>query len=181
MLLVVDFQETLFEKCLQRDEVERKAVKLIRAARLLGLPIVVTEQYPKGLGPTSPGIAEALASFEAIPKTSFSCTREIAVEAAFEKANRRNIILCGIEAHICIYQTARDLVDQGQPVQVPGDAVTSRAEFDLHVALGRMRSEGVIVSSTEMIIYELLRCSGTEDFKKLLPLLKDGVSPDGVS
>lgn len=173
VLAVIDFQETLFEKCRHRKEVEKKAVKLIRAARLLDLAIIVTEQYPKGLGPTSRKIAEALGPFEPLSKTRFSCMGDEAFLTRLEEGKWDHVICCGIEAHICIFQTARDLVASGRRVLVAADGITSRGKIDVEVALARMREEGAIVSSTEMIIYDLLGGSGTEEFKKLLPLLKE--------
>lgn len=172
LLLVIDIQETLFKVCLDRERVERNAVKLIEAAKALGLPVIATEQYPKGLGPTSDAIAKALGPVERTPKTSFSCFGEPGLGERLEKTGRDQVIVCGIEAHICVYQTARDLAARGRPVHVAGDAITSRGEFDFRVALDRMREEGIKVSSTEMIIYDLLGRSGTEEFQRLLPLLK---------
>ncbi|MCZ6690043.1 MAG: hydrolase [Planctomycetota bacterium] len=173
VLLVIDMQETIFRRCLERQDVEKNAVKLIKAANALGLPILVTEQYPEGLGGTSEGIAAALGEFQPIPKRSFSSLGEPEFEDRLRATGRDTVIICGIEAHICVYQTGRDLTTSGKQVHVAGDAITSRGKFDLEVAVDRMRREGVTLSSTELIIYELLGSSGTDEFKRLLPLLKE--------
>jgi nicotinamidase-related amidase len=172
LLLVVDFQETLFRKCVDREEVERKAVFLIRCLRELGVPVIVTEQYPKGLGPTSEGIADALGEFDAMSKTRFSCLEDDGIRERVAATGQKDIILCGIEAHICVYQTARDLLESGSRVHVAADAVSSRGARDMEVATGRMREEGARIVTAEMIVYDLLGGAGTEEFKRLLPLLK---------
>jgi nicotinamidase-related amidase len=172
LLLVVDFQEILFRKCVDRDAVERKAVFLIRCLREMGVPVIVTEQYPKGLGPTSEGIAVALGEFDPMSKTRFSCLGDEGIRGRVEATGRKDIILCGIETHICIYQTARDLLGSGARVHVAVDAVSCRDERDMEVAVQRMREEGARIGTTEMIVYDLLGGAGTEEFRRLLPLLK---------
>ena len=173
LLLVIDMQEKILRKCLDHKWIELNASKLIRACRGLDIPILVTEQYPRGLGPTSHAVAAALGSYRAVPKTCFSCLEEPSVAQAIEKEGRSQIIVCGIEAHICVYQTARAIVDSGRTPHVVGDAVTARGEFDLEVALRRMGDEGAVVTSTELVIYDLLGDAGNPDFKGLLPLLKE--------
>lgn len=172
-LLVVDMQDSIFRHCIDRDRVERSAVKLIRACRELGLPILVTEQYPDGLGPTTEAVAAALGPHPAVPKTCFSGLGEARIERLIEESGRRQVILCGIEAHICIYQTGRDLLASDREVHLAADAVASRTPLDRRVGIRRLQDEGAVLTTSEMAIYDLLGDAGTAAFRRLLPILRD--------
>lgn len=173
LLVVVDVQTKLADTMDRKERVVRNIGKLIRVAKELQLPIVVTEQYPKGLGKTLPELESLLIDAEPIEKVTFSCCMEERFINALAIENRRNILITGMEAHICVMQTALDLLNREYTAGIVQDAVCSYNQNDMDIAMMRMRGSGVLMTTTEMIIYELLRTAGTEEFKKLLPILKD--------
>src|SRR5664279_2584700 len=148
---------------------------LIRLAKILSIPVMVTTQYVKGLGPTVPEIASLLEDAPAIDKLQFSCFGSDQFRSRLKSlpGNRNTALLCGMEAHICVMQTALGALNEGYLVHVASDAVGSRAESNWRIGLDRMKAAGAVISSAEMMMYELLRCSGTAQFKELLPYLKD--------
>jgi nicotinamidase-related amidase len=174
LLVVVDIQEKLLPPIFEKDRLVRNSQLLIRLARILNLPIVATTQYAKGLGNTVPEIASLLPASEAIDKLEFSCFGSDVFCSQLKRlpGNRNTVLLCGMESHICVTQTALGALRQGYLVHVASDAVSSRTEWNWKIGLERMRAAGAIISSTEMIIYELLRRSGSAAFKELLPYLK---------
>lgn len=172
-LLVVDIQERL-AAAMDPSDLERvvKNTKiLIETARRLGLPIVVSQQYPKGLGPTLPAIEDALAG---APKLHRFDKLEFSAAAApeFPKIDRDQWIVCGMEAHVCVYQTARGLVARNYDVHVALDAICSRSDANWHVARGLLDRTRAIPTSTETIVFDLLERAGTDDFKALSKLVK---------
>jgi nicotinamidase-related amidase len=172
-LLVIDIQERL-AAAMDESDLERvvKNTKiLIETARRLGLPIVVSQQYPKGLGPTLPAIEDALAG---APKLHRFDKLEFSAAAApeFPKIDRDQWIVCGMEAHVCVYQTARGLVTRGHDVHVALDAICSRTEANWNVARGLLERTRAIPSSTETIVFDLLERAGSDDFKALSKLVK---------
>lgn len=174
MLLVVDLQERLLPIIHEHEVVVARSAVMIRAARTLGLPIVWTEQYRKGLGPTVEPIVEALAgAAEPLEKLSFGCFGDPAVLAAARATGREQLVICGIEAHVCVLQTALHGLELGWQVFVPHDGVGSRRPADRDAALDRMTQAGVVPASVEMLIMEALGVAGGETFKAILPLLKD--------
>lgn len=171
LLLVVDIQERLLPVIFECERVVKHSEMLIRAARQLGLPIIVTEQNTERLGPTVPAIREVLGGSEVIGKMLFSaCTEE--TWRAIYATGRRTALVCGIEAHVCMLQTVLDLRERGFTVFVPRDATSSRLESNWQLGWERMRHTGVVPTSTESAVFELLREAGTPDFKALLPFLK---------
>lgn len=174
VLVVVDIQEKLLPPIFEKERLVRNAQLLIRLARILNMPIVATTQYSKGLGNTVPEIAALLPAPEAIDKLEFSCFGSDAFCAQMKglPGNRTTVLLCGMESHICVMQTALGALREGYLVHVASDAVSSRTEWNWKIGLERMRAAGAIISSTEMMIYELLRRSGGNAFKELLPHLK---------
>ncbi len=174
VLLVVDIQEKLLPPIFEKDRLVRNSQLLIRLARILNLPVVATTQYAKGLGNTVPEVASLLPASEAIDKLEFSCFGSDVFCSQLKRlpGNRNTVLLCGMESHICVTQTALGALRQGYLVHVASDAVSSRTEWNWKIGLDRMRAAGAIISSTEMIIYELLRRSGSAAFKDLLPYLK---------
>ena len=174
LLLVVDVQERLLPAMFEAERVARYGVLLARAARRLDIPVVVTEQYPEKLGPTVAPLREAMGEFMPIAKMLFSaCTDETMRNLnALREGGRTSVLLCGLETHVCVTQTALDLREAGFTVFVPADAVSSRYESDKKAGLERMRGAGAILCSTEMAVFELLREAGTPDFKALLPFIK---------
>jgi nicotinamidase-related amidase len=172
LLLVVDIQEKFIPHIHEAERVVSGSVRMLRAANVLGLPVIVTEQYRKGLGTTVPQVLEAAASASVIEKMTFSCLGSESVRQAIDEAGARTVLLVGIEAHVCILQTAMDLLDLGLRPQVVADAVSSRRESDMLAALERMRQAGVVIATSEMTILELVRDASLPAFKAVLPLIK---------
>ncbi len=171
-LLVVDIQERLFPAITGKEAMLQNAVRLIRGAQLLKIPVFATEQYPKGIGVSVPEIAALLTSPPPIAKTTFSCCGAEGLLSCLKEKNIYDAILCGIEAHVCVCQTALDLLDNGFRVFVVADAIASRTVENHQLALARMRDAGVIVVSTEMLLFELLERAGSDEFKQILELVK---------
>ena len=180
VLLVVDVQERLAPAMPGGGEpVVKNVDRLLEGARLLGLPVVVTEQYPKGLGPTVAPLRERLATFTPPPvpleKTEFDATANAGIAARLEElraAGRTHAILTGMEAHICVYQTARGLVDRGWHVHVPFDACASRAPASADVARGLWERAGAVPTVTETVLFDLLGKAGGDTFKAVSALVR---------
>jgi nicotinamidase-related amidase len=173
-LIVVDIQEKLLPPIFQKEQLVRNSKLLIRAAGVLKIPALVTTQYAKGLGGTVPEIASLLPETEAIDKDLFSCFGSDAFCNLLKRlpGNRNTLLLCGMESHICVAQTALAALREGYLVHVASDAVSSRTEWNWKIGLERMRAAGAVISSTEMMIYELMRSSSSPAFKEMLPYLK---------
>lgn len=177
-LLVIDIQEKLLPPIFNRELLMRNAQLLVRLAGVLDLPVLVTTQYAKGLGQTVGELATALAALpvppRALDKSEFGCFANPQFCAATRAlpGKRTTLLLCGMEAHICVLQTALGALNQGYVVHVAADACGSRSEQNWSLGLERMRAAGVVISSTEMMIYELLGGSGSAAFKNMLPYLK---------
>jgi nicotinamidase-related amidase len=173
-LVVVDIQQKLLPPIFNKEALVKNSQLLIRLAKILGVPVMVTTQYSKGLGGTVPEIASLLTHVTAIDKLEFSCFGSDQFRSHLKAlpGSRNTVLLCGMEAHICVMQTALGALNEGYLVHVASDAVGARAESNWKIGLGRMKSAGAVISSTEMMMYELLRCSGTPAFKELLPYLK---------
>jgi nicotinamidase-related amidase len=173
-LVVVDIQSKLLPPIFRKEELLRNAQLLIRLATIQRIPVLLTTQYAKGLGPTVSQIADLLPETEPIDKQMFSCFGSDAFCAKLKRlpGNRNTVLLCGMEAHICVLQTALAALREGYLVHVASDAVSSRAEWNWRVGLDRMRDAGAVISSAEMMMYELLKSSGAPAFKELLPYLK---------
>jgi nicotinamidase-related amidase len=173
-LVVIDVQEKLLPPIFQRDQLVRNSQLLIRAAGILKIPALVSTQYAKGLGGTVAEVASLLAGAEEIDKTLFSCFGSDVFCSALKRlpGQRNTLLLCGMESHICVMQTALGALREGYLVHVASDAVSSRTEWNWKIGLERMRAAGAVISSTEMMIYELMRASSSAAFKELLPHLK---------
>ena len=167
VLLVVDIQERLAVAMAQRERVVANAGHLIAAARLLGVPVLLTEQYPRGLGPTVPELRAALEATTAIEKLTFDCCGEPSFAPALEQTGRATVIVCGMEAHICVLQTVLGLLANGMNVHVAADAVCSRDPENARTALGLLRDAGAVVSCTETVLFQLLGRAGTPEFKAI--------------
>jgi nicotinamidase-related amidase len=174
VLIVVDIQEKLLPPIFQKEQLVKNSQLLIRLAGILKIPALMTVQYAKGLGNTVPEIASLLPGTEPIDKQTFSCFGSDVFCSLLKRlpGNRNTVLLCGMESHICVTQTALGALREGYIVHVASDAVSSRTEWNWKVGLERMRAAGAVMSSTEMIIYELLRSSSAAAFKELLPYLK---------
>jgi nicotinamidase-related amidase len=173
-LLVIDIQEKLLPPIFEKEQLVRNAKLLIRAAGALKIPAIASTQYSKGLGGTVPEMASLLPESEAIDKDQFSCFGSEAFCGRLKRlpGNRNTLLLCGMEGHICVMQTALAALREGYLVHVASDAVSSRTEWNWKIGLDRMRASGAVISSTEMMIYELMRSSSSAAFKELLPHLK---------
>jgi nicotinamidase-related amidase len=173
-LLVVDIQEKLLPPIFQKEQLVRNSKLLIRAADALKIPAIMSTQYSRGLGKTVPEVASLLPQTEAIDKDQFSCFGSEVFCTLLKRlpGNRNTLLLCGMESHICVTQTALAALREGYLVHVPSDAVSSRTEWNWKIGLERMRAAGAVISSTEMMIYELMRSSSSPAFKALLPHLK---------
>jgi nicotinamidase-related amidase len=173
-LLVVDIQEKLLPPIFHREQLVRNAKLLIRMGSVLKIPAIVSTQYAKGLGGTVPEVASLLPETEAIDKSLFSCFGSDAFCTLLKRlpGSRNTLLLCGMESHICVMQTALAALREGYLVHVASDAVSSRTEWNWKIGLDRMRAAGAVISSTEMMIYELMRSSASEAFKEMLPHLK---------
>lgn len=175
-LLIVDVQDRLLPAMAAPEAVETRCLVLVKAAKLLGVPITVSEQYPKGLGRTVPALAAELGADAAVfEKLSFSCWQNMAMKDHFiahHETQRPLVILAGIEAHVCVLQTALDLAAAGFAVFAVADAMSSRAVSSEQLAHARMRQAGVSLINTEMAVFELLRKAGTPEFKALSALIR---------
>jgi nicotinamidase-related amidase len=173
-LVVVDIQEKLLPPIFNKESLVKNSQLLIRLAHILKMPVLVTTQYAKGLGGTVPEIAELVSDVAPIDKLEFSCFGKDTFCSAVKAlpGNRNTMLLCGMEAHICVMQTTLGALAQGYLVHIASDAVGSRAESNWQIGIKRMKSAGAVISSTEMMMYELLRQSGTAEFKELLKYIK---------
>ena len=172
-LLVIDIQEKLLPPIFRREHLVKNSQLLIRLASVLKIPTIATTQYAKGLGETVTEIRSILPR-EAIDKQAFSCFGSDAFCSVLKRlpGRRNTVLLCGMESHICVMQTALGALREGYLVHVASDAVSSRSEWNWKIGIERMRAAGAVISSTEMMIYELLRNSGTDAFKEMLKWLK---------
>lgn len=173
-LVVIDMQEKLLPAVLNREALVRNSRMLIRLAKILEIPVLLTTQYARGLGETVPEIAELLPGVRAIDKMEFGCFGREEFRTALRElpGPKTTVLLCGMESHVCVMQTALGALENGYMVHVASDAVSSRAELNWRLGLERMESAGCVISSTEMMMYELLRRSGTAQFKEMLPYIK---------
>ena len=172
-LVVIDIQEKLLPPIHENQRLVRNSRLLIRLANTLRLPVIVTTQYSKGLGQVVPEIASLLPDARPLDKLEFGCFGNGGFCSNIANLRNRNtLLLCGMETHICVLQTALGALAQGHRVHVAADAVGSRTELNWKLGLERMRDAGVVISSTEMMIYELLGKSGTAEFKEMLKHLK---------
>jgi nicotinamidase-related amidase len=174
--VVIDLQTQLLSAMQEpvRTTVEKNNNLLISSLKILGIPLVVTEQYPRGLGPTCEPIKENLADrYSPIEKVVFSCWREPGFHEKIIQLIPETVILTGIETHVCVLQTALDLLEQGYRVHIPVDATCSRYKQDWKSALNLLDSAGAVISSVETIVFQLLEKAGTPEFKAISPLIRD--------
>lgn len=167
-VVVVDAQEAFRPAVQEFERVVAEIARLIQGARVLGVPVIVTEQYPKGLGRTVREVAEHLDGVEPIEKVCFSA----AAADGFDLAGREQALVCGIEAHVCVSQTAHDLLGRGTEVHVARDGVTSRTVENRDVGLNKMERSGAVVTSVETALFELVGAAGSDEFKQIQGLVK---------
>ena len=175
-LLIIDVQEKLLPAMSDPERVVERCIRLVRAVRALDIPVTVSEQYPHGIGPTVSPLREALGnSGSVMDKVEFSCAKNDLLRERLHELRRRGrgqVVMGGIEAHVCVTQTAIDLEDQGFEAFVVADAVDSRAKSSRRLSLARLLKTGVDVVNSEMVLFEWLGKAGTPEFKELLGLVK---------
>jgi nicotinamidase-related amidase len=171
-LAIIDVQVKLMAVMSRRQRIVENSVKLIHLARLFNLPVIVTEHYPRMMGSTLPEIKEALHTYNPIEKMDFNCCAVEHFNNRLESADLETILLTGVETHICIFQTCMNLLEKGYNVHVPQDAVDSRTEENWHVGLELMKDAGAVITSTETIIFQILKRAGTKEFKEMLRIIK---------
>ncbi len=171
-LVVVDVQGKLARLMHDREGLYKNIRILIQAARSLDIPVIWCQQVPDALGPTVGEIAELLDGIEPVNKASFSCCGNEAFSSAVNVLDRNQVVVCGIETHVCVWQTAADLHRKGYEICVPADAVSSRSAANKQIALDRLRTEGVAVSCVEMILFEWLRTAEHEKFREVARLIR---------
>ena len=170
--VIIDVQQRLYPFIYDNDKLTDKLVRLIKGLNVLGIEIIVTEQYSKGLGNTIPEVQEALGLFNHIEKMSFSCCGINDFNITLKDKEKKNVIIAGIESHVCVLQTVIDLLEEDfQPILIE-DCVSSRNPNDKRIAVERMRQEGAIISTCESILFELLEFSGTDEFKAISKIVK---------
>ncbi|NPA48814.1 MAG: isochorismatase family protein [Thermodesulfobacteria bacterium] len=171
-LMVIDPQEKLMAVIHEAERVVKNISLLFHLAEEFKIPVIPTTQYVKGLGPYVEPLRELASRYQIFDKVEFSAFKNEAVREAALKLKRHKLILCGVETHICVYQTALSALLEGQEVIIAADATSSRTPANMNYGLGRLRDIGAAIYSTEMIVYELLERAGTPSFKALLPYLK---------
>lgn len=172
VLVIVDIQEKLAAAMSERTKVIDNCLHLIEAVKLLDVPVILNEQYPKGLGPTVGEIKEALRTYEPLEKITFSCCRGDYFPHSLTATGRKKIILAGMETHVCVLQTCIDLLREGYAVHVVSDAVCSRKKEDFKTAIEFMRDAGAVVTCTETVLFQLLEKAGTDAFKIISKRIK---------
>lgn len=172
MALLVDYQESLVQAVDQSEKLAKNSAILIEGLKLLNIPIIITQQYTKGLGMSSAFVYEAAGTEEYMDKVSFSCLGDQQIAAKVREFDRKNVIVCGIEAHICVLQTCIDLAEQRYRPILVLDCISSRKISDLKTAVSRAVQEGVTITTYEAILFELMQKAGGDTFKKISKLIK---------
>jgi nicotinamidase-related amidase len=172
ILVVVDVQEAFRPVVVDFEHVATNVATLVQGARVLGIPVLVSEQYPKGLGRTVPEVSRHLDGIEPIEKLCFSAAEDAEFAKRLSTSGRQQILLSGIESHVCVNQTADDLLRAGREVHVAQDAVSSRTEENRALGLHKMERAGAVITSVETALFELLRAAGTPEFKEIQKLVK---------
>ncbi|MFC1902057.1 hydrolase [Chloroflexota bacterium] len=171
-LVVIDIQDRMMRVMNDKERLLQNLQKLVKGMRVLEVPVILTEQYPAGLGPTLPELAQLLPDIRPIEKLSFSCWGEDRFRQELEALKRQQVIIAGIEAHVCVYQTAMDLSRLGYEVHVAADCVSSRETANKEVCLAQMSGAGISLTTTEMALFELLRVAQGDKFKQISNIVK---------
>ncbi len=165
VLVIIDIQERLARVMDEREKVIENVQHLLELSRLFNIPVVVTEQYPRGLGQTVDEIKECLPEYAPIEKITFSCCDESAFMEKIKAIGKKTLLVTGMETHICVLQTCLGLLDNGYNVHLISDAVTSRKQDDKTLAIETMREAGAVITCTETVLFQILKNAGTEEFK----------------
>ena len=171
VLLVIDIQEKIKSAMLNIEKVIENTSRLIKAANILEIPVIYTEQYPKGLGKTVESLKVLLDNAKGFEKVGFSCCIDTEFCNYLKSLNRKQVIICGIESHVCVCQTVHDLLADNYAPHIISDAVSSRAEENYKVALNKMNRSGAVISSVEIALFELIRGSNHPNFKEVQKLI----------
>lgn len=171
-LVIIDIQDRLAVTMKTKEEVINNCLHLIELSKMINMPIIVTEQYPKGLGQTVKEIREALPAYKPIEKLTFSCCEEPAFMNEIRHLKKRNIILAGMETHICVLQTCVGLLKEGFKVHLVQDGACSRAKKNWKTGVEFMRDAGAVITCTETVLFQLLKIAGTEEFKAVSKRIK---------
>lgn len=172
VMLLIDVQGNLANLMYRKDQLFSSLSTLIRGMTILGIPIIWMEQLPDKLGPTIPQLSDLLPGRKPIAKHTFSCCGNAGFLGEFSRLDRHQVLATGIETHICVYQTCMDLLQTGNQVQVVADCVSSRTGANRKIGLKRIQDAGGLVTSVEMILFELMKEAGSEDFKKIVSIIK---------
>ncbi|KGP64143.1 isochorismatase [Legionella norrlandica] len=167
LLVLVDVQEKLIPAIFNREAFIARCEWLLKLAQRLEVPVLASEQYPKGLGSTVSPLCTYISKEKCVEKVHFSCMQESKYINLLKEYNKNQLVLIGIEAHVCVLQTALEMTDRGFDVYVVVDAVSSRSELDLKYGLKRMKQDGVHLITAEMVLFEWLRQAGTPEFKAI--------------
>ena len=172
ILLLVDFQKTLLDFCIEPELMRKNSAALIDAALVFHIPILLTSQNAEKLGDVLPELRAGAPHSPVLNKVEFSCFENPQITRSIEDAGRKTLLIGGMETHICVFHTGAEALRRGFRVHVAADAVTSRTAFNREIGLRRLEKAGAVISSTEMMVFELLNRAGTDEFRALLPLLK---------
>lgn len=172
VLMIIDMQGNLYESMQDKQFLLENVRKLIRGMQVFGIPVIVTEQIPEKLGPTIEPVVSLLPDSPRIPKSDFSCCGDEKIMKALKAVERRQVLLCGIETHVCVYQTAVDLLGFGYDVHLVADAVSSRTVLNREIGIRKMCDEGARLASTEMVLFELIRTADDPKFKEIFSIVK---------
>lgn len=172
VLVVIDVQSKLLPVIYDYPALVENIKKVIQGAQILGIPVVLTEQYPEGLGLTVDEIRETLSEYNPIEKMSFSCCGEENFIEKIKQLNRNKILVCGIEAHVCIYQTCMDLLSEGYEVHLLVDAISSRKKENRDLTVEKLHGAGVQITSVEMALFEILKEASVNEFRKISKIIK---------
>jgi nicotinamidase-related amidase len=172
VLMVIDMQGNLYESMQDKQFLLENVQKLIRGMQVFGIPVIVTEQIPEKIGPTIAPVAELLPDAPRISKSDFSCCGDEKIMKALKAVERRQVLLCGIETHVCVCQTAVDLLGFGYDVHLVADAVSSRTVLNREIGIRKMCDEGARLASTEMVLFELIRSADDPKFKEIFKIVK---------
>jgi len=172
ILLIIDIQERIALVMKEKDKIVKNTQHLIELAKMINIPLVVTEQYPKGLGRTVSELQSSIPGYKPIEKTTFDCCGEPSFLSEIKKFGKKKIIVTGMETHVCVLQTTTSLLQAGFVTHVVQDAICSRTRENWQTGLAFMHDAGAVVTCTETVLFQLLRVAGTEEFKKISQRIK---------
>jgi nicotinamidase-related amidase len=171
-LVIVDMQDKLMQVMGRSQTIVDNVIKQLHLSRLFHLPVILTEQFPKWLGPTISEIRESMATYEPVKKMEFNCCDSDVFNEQLNSKRLKHIILTGIESHVCVFLTCHSLLERGYEVHVPRDAVGSRTDENWNAGLELMKEAGAVITSTETVIFQLLEKAGTKEFKEMMKVLR---------